>query len=249
MLTAAGVSAAVRSISPDGGSILFAGVDETTGKMMLYVRPVDSIDARPLTGTENAMFPFWSPGSDVVAFFAEGKLKRVAIKGGEPQIICDARISASLSGGGTWNRDDVILAYMGLEGGLYKVSARGGMPSSVTTRAAGEIAHAWPQFLPDGNHFLYSVQTSNIADIGIYVGSLDSPDRKLVFKGMPTMAVYAHPGHLLFERDGALMIQGFDTKSLELTGAAHRLVDSISISAVRYAIRRSPVGCGCALEP
>ncbi|HXV68171.1 MAG TPA: protein kinase [Nitrospira sp.] len=234
MLTVAGVSAAVRSVSPDGGSILFSGVDEMTGKMMLYMRPVDSIDARPLTGTEDAMFPFWSPRSDAVAFFTDGKLKRVAVNGGEPQIICDAVISAALSGGGTWNRDDVILAYMGLEGGLYKVSARGGTPSPVTTRAAGDVAHAWPQFLPDGNHFLYSVQTLNIGDIGIYVGSLDSPDRKLVFKGMPTMAVYAHPDHLLFERDGALMIQGFDTRSLELTGAAVRLVDNISTSSWTY---------------
>jgi Tol biopolymer transport system component len=197
--------------------------------MMLYVRPVDSVEARPLMGTEGATFPFWSPGSDAVAFLAERKLKRVAISGGEPQIICDAPGSPeALYGGGTWNREDLILVHLDVGGGLYKVSARGGMVSPVTTLAAGEAAHLWPQFLPDGNHFLYMTQNADIADTAIYVGSLDSQDRKLIFKGMRTMAVYAHPGHLLFAQDGALMVQGFDTKRLELTGAAVRLVDTIS---------------------
>lgn len=100
MLTAPGVSASARSISPDGRHLLFSGVEETTGRRRLYVRPVDSVEARPLPGTEGATHPFWSPRSDAVAFFAESKLKRVAINGdGEPQIICDAPGSSeALSG-------------------------------------------------------------------------------------------------------------------------------------------------------
>jgi len=250
MLTAAGVSAASRAISPDGRSVLFSGVDQTTGRMMLYVRPVDSEEARLLPGTDGATFPFWSPGSDAVAFFAESKLKRVAISGaGEPQIICDAPGSSeALFGGGTWNRDDVIVSYLDLRGGLYKVSARGGTPSLVTTTAAGEVSHMWPQFLPDGNHFLYFASSSNFGDLAIYVGSLDSSDRKLIFKGMPTMAVYAHPDHLLFVRDGALMVQGFDTKRLELTGDAVRLVDNLSMSAYNYNAGGFGVGAFAASE-
>jgi Tol biopolymer transport system component len=231
MLTPAGATTAAHSISPDGRNILFSGVDEKTGTMMLYVRPFDSVEARPLPGTEGATFPFWSPNSDAVAFFAERKLKRVAINGGgEPQIVCDAPGALKFEGGGTWNRDDVILAHLVPQGGLSRVSASGGAPAPVTTPSAGESIHLWPQFLPDGSHFLYVVLANNFEDNAIYVGSLHSADRKLVFKGVTTLAAYAHPDQLLFMRDGALMAQAFDTKRLELRGDAVRLVDHVSAS-------------------
>ena len=210
-------------ISPDGTHLVFTGANEATGKLSLYVRPIDSVEARPLEGTEEASSPFWSSDSRSVAFFARRKLQRVELKGGAPQVICNASTSF---GSGTWNKNNVIVASLSDRGPLSKVSANGGTPTPVTTlKEPAELAHSWPQFLPDGNHFLFFTLGDVAGQNNVKVGSLDSLSAKLVMKGAGDPAVYAHPGQLFFLRNGKLWTQPFDTKSYELTGSAVSLAD------------------------
>lgn len=142
------------AVSPDGHQLTFvaSGPD---GNNYLWIRSLDALSARLLPGTSDASYPFWSPDARFVCFFAEGKLKKIAISGGPPQTLCD-----SPSGrGGSWSRDDVILFSANPVSGLYRVAAAGGEAIAVTTRdaAGNESGHIWPQFFPDGRRFLYYV--------------------------------------------------------------------------------------------
>jgi eukaryotic-like serine/threonine-protein kinase len=216
-------------VSPDGHQIVLV-VAGPEAKKQLWIRPLDAAAPQPLAGTEGASGPFWSPDSRWIAFFADGKLKRVATGGGEAQILC----GSGSGGGGTWNGDDVILfspADSG-EAGLVRVPAGGGTPVQVTTldEAHGETNHLWPQFLPDGRHYLYVVGGRD--DSGLYVGSLDSKGRTLLLDaehlGYENSKVeYAAPGYLLYVRDRALVAQPFDSKRLTLTGDVFQVVDGV----------------------
>jgi len=202
------------SLSPDGRDLAFVA-SSSDGRILLWVRPMDAHAARPVAGTEGAMFPFWSPDSRFLGFFAEGKLKKVEAAGGPAEALCDAANPR----GGTWNRDGVILFSPNAGGGLYRVSSAGGVPTPLTALdpSRRENSHRWPYFLPDGLHFLYYVRSGRLANAGIYVGSLDSKEtRRLV--GAPANAAYAPPGYLLFDRDGTLMAQAFDVRKLRITG-------------------------------
>jgi len=202
------------SVSPDGGHMAFVA-SSSDGRILLWVRPMDAHAARPVAGTEGAMFPFWSPDSRFLGFFAEGKLKKVEAAGGPAEALCDAATPR----GGTWNRDGVILFSPNAGGGLYRVSAAGGVAAPLTALdpSRRENSHRWPYFLPDGLHFLYYVRSGQPENAGIYAGSLDSKEtRRLV--SAPSNAVYAPPGYLLFDRDGTLMAQAFDVQKLRITG-------------------------------
>jgi len=219
-------------ISPDGTHLVFTGADAITGKLSLYVRPIESVEVRPLEGTEEASSPFWSADSRSIAFFAHGKLKRVDLKGGAPQVICD---SSTTLGAGAWNKDNIIVASLHDRGPLSKVSANGGATTPVTSlKEPEEINHSWPQFLPDGNHFLYFSLGDIAGHNEVRVGSLDSPSAKPVLKGAADPAVYAHPGQLLFLRNNKLWAQPFDTKTLELAGSpvnlAEHAITPVSVS-------------------
>ena len=180
------------AISPDGRLIAFVAHD-SRGPDRLWVRPLDSGLPRVLAGTEDATFPFWKPDSRVVGFFASGKLKRVAVDGGSPVIICDAPANR----GGSWNRDDVIVFHGGNDTALQRISALGGSPERLTTLQAGENSHRWPQFLPDGRHLLFFVRAGNSAEniqkMGIYLTSLDRPSEKVLVVPSPVSGVYV-PG-------------------------------------------------------
>ena len=128
------------------------------GKDHLWVRPLNSPAPLLLSGTDNAYYPFWSYDSKMVAYFADGKLKKIDAKGGPAFTICDA----SSGRGGTWNKEGVIVFAPGANGPLYQVSSAGGTPKQITTLDSTEfeVNHRWPYFLPDGNHFFYTVQTS-----------------------------------------------------------------------------------------
>ena len=214
-------------ISPDGRNIV-SRVEDTPGKVSLWIRPIDSLEGQPLPGTENGGQPFWSPDSRTIAFFVEGKLKKIDIVGGPPQTICDARFGL----GGTWGRDGVIVFGKQPLQGLYSVPATGGEPTQVTTldKDKKEIAHRWPYFLPDGRHFLYSVNDVKNSNPGIYVGSLDSNESKLILPGIDSSMSYAPPGYLLFVRDHALLAQAFDVSKLEVTGDAFPVVDRVAFN-------------------
>ncbi|PYS53705.1 MAG: hypothetical protein DMF76_27760 [Acidobacteria bacterium] len=207
------------AISPDGLRLAFVG-RSGDGKQLLWVRSLGAPTAQPLAGTDDATFPFWSPDSRFVGFFAQTKLKKIEASGGPPQTICDAPNGR----GGTWNRDGVIVLAPDNFSPLYRVSASGG-PTTVVTKLDDsklQTTHRWPWFLPDGRHFLYRAGTTSAAtqkeSNGIYLGALDSLEQRLIVR-TDTSPVY-ESGHLLFIRDGTLMAQPFDDKTFQLTGDA-----------------------------
>jgi eukaryotic-like serine/threonine-protein kinase len=214
------------ALSPDGLRLAYVALN-ADGKGVLWVRPLDSLQAQPLSGTEDASFPFWSPDSRTIGFFATGKLKRIEASGGPPLTLCDAPIPR----GGSWSQEGVILFAPNLSAPLFRVSAAGGPTAPVTRPDArkGEVTHRWPQFLPDGRHFLYLAGTpyglKENATNSIVVGSLDSNEGKFVMH-THAGAMYAS-GHILFLRQNTLMAQPFDARSLELTGEAFPVADPV----------------------
>ena len=223
-------SSAIHSfaISPDGRTLVIAAV--VNGKRQLWLRPMDGLQARPMASTEEAMYPFWSPDSRYIGFFADGKLKKIAAAGGPPQTLCDAPEGR----GGTWGRDDVILftASVGRIP-IRRVSAAGGAPADATkTSAAGRN----PVYLPDSRHFLYMIGSNTGGNGGIFVSSLDGndnrrllPDRSgVVFA--PSM-VKGSAGHLLFVRENTLMALPFDATGAKAVGDAFPLVEGVSLTS------------------
>ncbi len=205
-------------ISPDGRTLAFVATDGS-GRDFLYIRPLDSLRAQSLPGTEGAMMPFWSPDSQSVGFFAQGRLKTVALGGGEPQTLANV----TLPRGGTWNRDGIIL-FAPSPLGLFRVAAKGGEATAVD----GTVRRNFPSFLPDGRHYLYLAILNGIGQ-AIHVGTLDGKDSTQLVR-TTSSAVYASPGYLIFRRGAALMSQPFDTSALALTGAAAPLAQSVAIN-------------------
>ena len=203
------------AISPHGRSLAFV-CTSGEGKKLLWVRPIDSLTARSLPGTEDAYLPFWSPDSRFLGFFSQGKLKKIEVSGGPPQTICEAPIGR----GGTWSRDGLIVFSPQSDSALRAVSQSGGPLKPVTTLdpSRSESSHRYPHFLPDGRHFLYAVRSAQIEHRGIYVGSLDSGGQTKRLLGADSSASYAVPGYLLFVRAGAMLAQPFDVKTLQLKG-------------------------------
>jgi Tol biopolymer transport system component len=196
-------------ISPDGRMLVFAPGD-SAGTTRLWVRPMESLAAREIPGTEGAAYPFWSPDGRSIGFFADGKLKRVPVDGGRPQVLCDANSGR----GGTWSREGVILFSPASQAPLSRVPASGGDVVQVTTldTARKEIAHRWPRFLPDGRHFLYLTLPERDGQFDNFVGSLDGKPARLVARS-DRAAVYAPPGYLLVVRNETLLAQRFDAAS------------------------------------
>jgi len=212
-------------ISPDGRLIVFQGTQD--GKIALYLRNLESVNTQRLPGTDDGAFPFWSPDSRYIAFFGEGKLKKIDVSGGTPQTICPL---ATEPLGGSWNRDGVILMSQGGQG-ISRVSASGGQPSVLLSldTAHSEIDQDFPSFLPDGKHFLYYSFTGARAGTGIHVGSL-AGDRKLLLRTDSNVA-YVAPGYLLFAREFTLMAQAFDATKLELIGEPFTVMENVAYSA------------------
>ena len=213
------------TVSPDGARIVFvAGGPD--GKRLLWVRPLDSLTAQPLAGTDGAAAPFWSPDSRFIGFFSGGKLKKIDSTGGPAQTLCDAPQGA----GGAWSRDNVIVFAPNYEDALYRVPAAGGAPARVTVLDASrkETAHVRPQFLPDGRHFIYLTTSAQRENRGIYVGSLDSKETKLLVNTYQG-AAYAPPGYLLFMRERTLMAQGLDADRLELKGEPFPVAEQVDL--------------------
>jgi Tol biopolymer transport system component len=217
------------ALSPDGRRIAF--VATSSGTTTLWVRPLSGSSAQSLAGTERASYPFWSPDSRFLGFFANGKLKKIEASGGPPQTLADATTGR----GGTWNREDVILFAPTTRESIYRVLASGGEPSPVTKldSAASEFSHRWPLFLPDGRQFLYLAQSSLTGDpekSSIYASSLDGGERKLLFHAN-TNVVYAPPGYLLFHRDGTLLARPFNPKALRFSEEAFPLAEHVQFFA------------------
>jgi eukaryotic-like serine/threonine-protein kinase len=219
------------AISPDGLRLAYAA-QNADGKTLLWVRALDSLQAQALDGTEEASFPFWSPDSHSIGFFASGKLKKIESSGGPSFTVCDAPNPR----GGSWNQDGVILFAPNLNVPLHRVSASGGTPAPVTSLdpARGVTTHRWPQFLPDGRHFLYVAGTplaprENPTN-AVMLGALDSKESKLVLHAHAS-AQYVS-GHILFLQQSTLMAQPFDVSRLELKGDAFPIADPVQESEV-----------------
>jgi eukaryotic-like serine/threonine-protein kinase len=225
-----GESAPVIALSPDGHRLVFSAEDPA-GKRQLWLRPLDSFAAQPLTGTEGAAYSFWSPDGRYIAFFADNKLKKLDIGSGVIETICQTGRGAGR--GGDWNRQGVILFNNGIETGLSRVNAAGGKPEGATelNAAHGERMHLFPSFLPDGKHYLF--ENTGGDNRGIYVGSLDSKDSKLLIPlgtdvANSTQAVWAPPGFILYTLNrNMLLAQAFDPDRLDLKGEPFRVAENV----------------------
>ncbi|MEX0878703.1 MAG: protein kinase [Thermoanaerobaculia bacterium] len=210
------------SVSPDGTRL---GIEAfSRGRRRLFVRPLASDDAVELEGSADATAHFWSPDSSSIAFFAEGKLKKIPASGGPPVTLCDAPLSVV----GTWNREGTILFSRLDPPGIFRVPDSGGEPVRVTVGddSKGQN-HLWPQFLPDGRRFLYLV--NNKSGLGIrevIVASLDSKESRSLMR-LHSRTEYVAPGFLLYVRDGALFAQRFDERAARLQGEPRLLTSDV----------------------
>jgi Tol biopolymer transport system component len=217
------------AFSPNRRTLAVIAYQESARKNALWIYDVGSQGARVLSDTEGASYPFWSPDGRTLAFFADGKLKKLELSGGLVQIICDAPSGR----GGTWNKDGVIVftpdATLG--NGLYRVSASGGIPKQISRPdpSRGEESHRYPMFLPDGLHYLYLAAnfSGRKEEVdAIFVGSLDSNEKRFVTAATAN-AAYAAPGYLLFCRGKTLLAQRFDLKRFALTGEPATILTEI----------------------
>jgi Tol biopolymer transport system component len=228
-------------LSPDGTYVAFSAA-ASDGKVVLWVRPMDKLEARALPGTDNVTFPFWSPDSRSLGFFADGKLKTIDLNGGSPQVICDA-----LQGrGGTWGRDGVILLTADTQAPIVRVSVNGGAPVAVTKLdRARHTSHRWPFFLPDGKHFLYVAINHDSAQVekdAVYFASLDGAENRPLFRSLSN-AIYAS-GFVLFARGSQLMVQRLDPASGKLSGDAQVLANGVANDLSTWHMDASASGAG-----
>jgi eukaryotic-like serine/threonine-protein kinase len=210
------------AISPDGKYITFVGTD-ISGAAKLWLRPLNSLRAKPIADAFPLSFPFWSPDSKFIAYFFEGKLNKISIEGGQPITIC----SASGGAGGTWNRTGTIVFIPNYLGGLYKVSADGGKPELLIPLSKNKNwgGFRWPYFLPDGKHFLFTTVANgfgtyeqNHGAYEIYAASTEAPNPQLILK-TSSNAQYSK-GYLFFVKQKILFARPFDTGNFKLTGVS-----------------------------
>jgi eukaryotic-like serine/threonine-protein kinase len=219
------------AVSPDGRQLVFSATGPD-GIARLWVRSLDSLEARSLPGTEAPQYPpfFWSPDSRYIAFDAGGKLKKIDISGGPAQTLCDLHGTAV---GGSWNRDGVII-FGQAPGLVMRVSADGGNPSPLTVydSSRGDTGHLFPSFLPDGKHFFYGRFGVTPANEGFFVGSLDAkPEESLKPLTLDVESNYVAPddgsGRVFFIREGSLLAQPFDMRSLQLSGEPATMAEHV----------------------
>jgi eukaryotic-like serine/threonine-protein kinase len=206
------------AISPNGRQLAIAAAVQ--GKRQLWLRPLDALQAQPMPGTNDATYPFWSPDSRYIGFFAQGKLKKITASGGPPQSLCNAPVGR----GGSWNRDDVIV-FTSIGAAIQRVPAAGGAPTDVT-KTKGD--NRYPVFLPGGRRFLYTVTQGSAEKDGVYLDSLDGNENRRVLADVSSVAFTA--GHLLFIRENTLMAQPFDAGSARAAGDVFPIVEGISFT-------------------
>ena len=216
----------IFALSPDGKVLAFTAAER--GRRKLWIRPIDSLTAQVVPGTDDASYPIWSPDSASLAFFVPGKLKKMAMTGGPSQTICDAPEGR----GGSWNSDGVIIFSPGLGSPIERVSAAGGVPTAVTKLATPTELQRYPVFLPDNKHFLYVVNIGKPETNGINIGSLDGapPVRILADDSSAFYTPLAGSngnGLLLFRRESSLMGVPFDPQRLRIAGDVFPITEGV----------------------
>jgi Tol biopolymer transport system component len=220
------------ALSPDGQKLVFVGT--ANGQSQLWLRSLDSTSARPLDRTAGASFPFWSPDSRSVGFFADGRLRRLDLDGGLVQELA----VAPQGRGGSWNSDGTIVFTPNTGGPIFRVAASGGAAAAVTRiEGTGILNHRAPQFLPDGRHFLYYV----LGGDAVLLGQLDGAETKPLLTNVDAGAVYVS-GHLFFSRQRTLFAQRFDIGRLEVTGSPFAVAQQIAEGPNMAALSASLAG-------
>ena len=213
------------TLSADGTKLAFVAVD-SKGTARIWVRPLGSLTAQALEGTEGATFPFWSPDGQWIAFFsdADRKLKKISLAGGPAVALCDAIFGR----GGSWSQQGIILFSPGTQAGLHKIPDSGGTPMPVTeVDRSVHTSHRWPKFLPDGRHFIYLAvnHQRDASQDGVYLSSVDRKENKRLVSSHAD-AAYAS-GYLFFLLNDALMAQPFDLERGELQGDQRATVERV----------------------
>jgi len=215
------------ALSPNGRRLVFVA-SVAYDAPQLWIRELDALNAEPVPGTHGAEYPFWSPDSESIGFFANGSLKRVDLGGWPPRVLA----AAEHGRGGTWSRLGLILFAPHPQSGLYRVAASGGPATALTQLDASrhQASHRWPQFLSDDRHFIYFVQSTSPETHGIYLSDLDgSEPKRLVTSGLS--AAYVAPDRLLFVAEGALMATRFDWKGARLAGEPLPVISAVAGSS------------------
>ena len=213
-------------ISPDGRLLAYQAAD-TLGRVMIWVRPLSSLTANPVPGTEDAGRPFWSPDSRYLAYFIGNQLKKVAVAGGPPQLICETKSAAD----GAWGSQDIILFDGAAGDSLRQVAANGGVASVATTidRKAGEMQHAWPCFLPDGRHFLFIAFTKGSeGTFELKLGTLGSPEQVSLGR-IGSRPEFAVPDLVLYTLDSTLMARHLDLRSGSWKGEPFPIAERVML--------------------
>ena len=218
------------AISPNGRYIAIAA--GPAGKRQLWLQALDSFESNRLPTTEDATFPFWSPDSRYIGFFAQGRLRKIAISGGPAQSLCDVFEGR----GASWGRDDVIVFAPGgnVQVSLQMVRAAGGVPTDITPKKG---LYRFPHFLPDGQHFLYLVSGTSPEVNGVYFASVDGKENRRILADNSSFTFAASrpgklSGHLLFVRENNLMAQPFDAARGELQDDAFGIAEGVSFRTV-----------------
>jgi eukaryotic-like serine/threonine-protein kinase len=226
------------SMSPDGRQMVFR-IATANQAPALWLRPLGAFDGRRLAGSDGADFPFWSPDGRSVAFFSAGKLKRVELSGSSPFVICDAPDDDTITAGGSWNRDGVII--FGAPQGMSRVSAAGGVPSLIApvNASLGETGYGDPQFLPDGDRFVMFVRSEDPKRQGYYVSSLAHPDQKALLFTTPNKAIFVADerggsSYLLSLQDRTLLARRVDARSLTPIGDPVPVASDVALFPVGF---------------
>jgi len=209
------------SFSPDGRTLAFSAVEG--GVSHIYLRPLDSLEAKPLPGTEGGRSAFWSPDGKALAFFTDRQLKRLELGAGAPVTVCSVRPGAGITG--TWGADGQIL-FASIEGdAIFAVKSEGGEPQKLHETAAGVLRVSWPSFLPDGRRYLYLSRSPE----RVYMIMLGEPGRApRPVRVTESLAQYLAPGYLVFVRDGTLLAQRFDIERARLSGEPIAIAEPVA---------------------
>jgi serine/threonine-protein kinase len=231
----AGLDQPALALSPDGTHLAYVAVQG--GTQQLYLRAMDSLEARPILGTEGAVGPFFSPDGQWLGFFAGTKLKKISVSGGAAQTLGDA----TLAHGESWSNQGTIAFSPATASFLQQVSEGGGPLQPLTRLEPGEVSHRWPEFLPGGKAFLFAASKSsfNWTNSQVAVQTLGTGERRNLIQGA-THPRYASSGHLVYAQAGSLMAVPFDAQTLAVTGTAVPVVENVShaptAGAAQYSI-------------